>query len=55
MHREGAALVLQISHAGRKTPQDWPADQVPVAPSAVREGQTGRMPRALTDDEIWSL
>lgn len=55
MHREGVALVLRISHAGRKTPQDWPADQVPVAPSAVREGQTGRTPRALTDDEIWSL
>ena len=55
VHFEGAALVLQISHAGRQTPQDWPDGQVPVAPSAVREGQTGRTPRALTDDEIWSL
>ncbi len=55
MHAEGAALVLQISHAGRQTPQDWPDDQTPVAPSAVREGQTGRTPRALTDEEIRSL
>ena len=54
MHAEGAALVVQISHAGRQTPQDWPADQVPVAPSAVWEGQTGRTPRALTEEEIWS-
>jgi len=55
VHVEGAALVLQISHAGRQTPQDWPADQVPVAPSAVQEGTTGRTPRALTDAEIWSI
>jgi 2,4-dienoyl-CoA reductase-like NADH-dependent reductase (Old Yellow Enzyme family) len=52
---EGAAFVLQISHAGRQTPQDWPDHLTPVAPSAVREGQTGRTPRALTDEEIWSL
>jgi len=55
VHVEGAALVLQISHAGRQTPQDWPTDQVPVAPSAVRERTTGRTPRALTEAEIWSL
>lgn len=55
MHAEGAALVLQISRAGRQTPPDWPDDQAPVAPSAVREGQTGRTPRALTEEEIWSL
>lgn len=55
VHVAGAALVLQISHAGRQTPQDWPDDQTPVAPSAVREGQTGRTPRALTDEEVRSL
>jgi 2,4-dienoyl-CoA reductase-like NADH-dependent reductase (Old Yellow Enzyme family) len=55
VHAEGAALALQISHAGRQTAQDWPADQTPTAPSAVREGQAGRTPRALTEEEIWSL
>jgi 2,4-dienoyl-CoA reductase-like NADH-dependent reductase (Old Yellow Enzyme family) len=55
LHAEGSAFILQISHAGRQTPQDWPDDQTPVAPSAVREGQTGRTPRALTEEEIWSL
>jgi 2,4-dienoyl-CoA reductase-like NADH-dependent reductase (Old Yellow Enzyme family) len=44
-----------VSHAGRQTPQDWPADLVPVAPSAIQEGSTGRTPRALTEEEIWSL
>jgi 2,4-dienoyl-CoA reductase-like NADH-dependent reductase (Old Yellow Enzyme family) len=55
VHAAGAALVLQISHAGRQTPPDWPADQVPVAPSAVRERPSGRTPRALSEEEIWSL
>ncbi len=55
VHAAGAALVLQISHAGRQIPQDWPGDRVPVAPSAVQEGSTGRTPRALTDEEIWLL
>ncbi|MFA5027004.1 MAG: NADH:flavin oxidoreductase [Candidatus Methylomirabilota bacterium] len=55
VHAGGAALVLQISHAGRQIPQDWPDGLVPVAPSAVREGRTGRTPRALTEEEIWSL
>lgn len=55
VHAEGAALALQVSHAGRQTPQDWPDDLAPVAPSAVQDGTTGRMPRAMTDDEIWSV
>lgn len=29
--------------------------QVPVAPSAVRDGSTDLTPRALTEEEIWSL
>lgn len=55
VHAEGAALVLQISHAGRQTPQDWPDDLVPVAPSAIPDRSTGRTPRALLEEEIWSL
>ncbi len=55
VHAEGAALVLQISHAGRQTPQDWPDDLVPVAPSAIPDASTGRTPRALVEEEIWSL
>jgi 2,4-dienoyl-CoA reductase-like NADH-dependent reductase (Old Yellow Enzyme family) len=55
VHAEGAALILQVSHAGRQTPPDWPAALEPVAPSAIPDGRTGRTPRALTEAEIWSL
>lgn len=55
VHAEGAALVLQVNHAGRQTPVDWPAGLAPVAPSAVTEGSTGLTPRPLTEEEIWSL
>jgi len=55
VHAQGAALVLQISHAGRQIPQDWPDGLEPVAPSAVRDGGTGRTPRPLSEEEIWSL
>ncbi|MDT8900677.1 NADH:flavin oxidoreductase [Anaeroselena agilis] len=54
-HAHGAALVLQVSHAGRQTPPDWPEGQAPVAPSAVTDGSTGMTPRELTEEEIWSL
>lgn len=54
-HAGGAALVLQVSHAGRQTPQDWPAGLVPVAPSAVPEVGASLCPRELTEAEIWSL
>ena len=55
VHADGAALVLQVSHAGRQTPPDWPAALESVAPSAIPDGSTGRTPRALTEEEIWSL
>jgi 2,4-dienoyl-CoA reductase-like NADH-dependent reductase (Old Yellow Enzyme family) len=55
VHAEGAALVLQVSHAGRQTPQDWPGALESVAPSAIPDGSTGRTSRALTEEEIWSL
>jgi len=51
----GAAFVMQVSHAGRQTPQDWPEGQVPVAPSAVTDSASGVTPRELTEEEIWSL
>lgn len=54
-HAAGAALVVQVSHAGRQTPPDWPAGQVTVAPSAVHDSTSGLTPRALTEEEIWSL
>jgi 2,4-dienoyl-CoA reductase-like NADH-dependent reductase (Old Yellow Enzyme family) len=55
VHAHGAALVLQVSHAGRQTPPDWPEGQETVAPSAVTDSSNGLTPRALTEDEIWSL
>lgn len=55
VHAEGTALVLQVSHAGRQTPPDWPEELTPVAPSAVADSSSGRTPRALTEEEIWSL
>lgn len=55
VHAHGAALVLQVSHAGRQTPPDWPAGQETVAPSAVTDGSNGLTPRELTEEEIWSL
>ncbi len=55
VHAHGAALVLQVSHAGRQTPPDWLAGQETVAPSAVTDGSNGLTPRALTEEEIWSL
>lgn len=55
VHAYGAKLVLQISHAGRQTPPDFPAGLVPVAPSAVTDGSTGVTPREITEEEIWQL
>ena len=55
VHAHGAALVVQVSHAGRQTPPDWPAGQETVAPSAVTDSSTGLTPRALTEEDIWSL
>lgn len=55
VHELGAAFVMQVSHAGRQTPQDWPADMETVAPSAVTDSSNGLTPRAMTEEEIWSL
>ena len=54
--REGAALFMQINHAGRQAPRSVTDD--PVAPSAVPMKGTGpffKTPRALDDAEIRSI
>jgi len=55
VHTGGGKFILQVSHTGRQTPPDWPADLVPVAPSAVTDTASGLTPRELTEDEIWAL
>ena len=54
VHKEGAALGVQLAHAGRKA---WSADrgvgpEQPVAPSALPFGQEWRVPHELTTAEI---
>src|SRR5688572_16910624 len=51
--RDGAALFMQINHAGRQAPRS--VTDEPVAPSAVPMNGTGpffKTPRALEDAEI---
>ena len=54
---EGAAIGVQLAHAGRKS---WSADKAhgpwePVAPSAVPFGPEWQVPRALSTDEIETI
>jgi len=55
VHASGAALVMQISHAGRQVAPDFQAGLTPVSPSAVVDANTGILPRELTDNEITDL
>lgn len=57
VHGEGAALGVQLAHAGRKA---WSAErgfgpETPVAPSAVAYDETSKTPHALTLGEIDAL
>jgi len=57
VHAEGAALGVQLGHAGRKA---WSAErgfgsETPVAPSAVAYNDESNTPHALTLDEIDAL
>ncbi len=54
---EGAAIGVQLAHAGRKA---WSADKAhgpwePVAPSAVPFGPEWQVPHALSSDEIEAI
>ncbi|HEY5955417.1 MAG TPA: FAD-dependent oxidoreductase [Polyangiaceae bacterium] len=50
----GAAVVLQLNHAGRYSPGRKLGSQ-PVAPSPIMSGYTGETPRELTTAEVESL
>ncbi len=51
-HEEGAAVMLQLFHAGRYAFSRLIDNQQPVAPSAVVSRYTREEPRALSRDEI---
>ncbi|MDR3560275.1 MAG: NADH:flavin oxidoreductase [Negativicutes bacterium] len=53
VHAAGAALVVQISHAGRQVTPDF--SFVPIAPSAVEDTSIKVVPREMTEDEIWQM
>lgn len=52
VHRRGSKIAMQIIHLGR---QDIPQLRQPVAPSAIRLGNSGIVPRKLSVDEINEL
>lgn len=51
VHRYKSKIVLQIVHGGRQAAvsEKYP---VPIAPSAVRDGHSGILPREMTEQEI---
>ncbi len=54
VHRYKSKIVLQIVHGGRQatTSEAYP---VPMAPSAVKDGHAGIMPREMTEQEILNM
>jgi len=49
IHRQGAALMCQLSHMGRRTRWDAGDWLVPVAPSRVREPEHRSFPKEMED------
>lgn len=53
VHAHGAAIAMQLSHAGRQVCRLAMDHATPVAPSAVLNLVTLLRPRAMTEEEIW--
>jgi 2,4-dienoyl-CoA reductase-like NADH-dependent reductase (Old Yellow Enzyme family) len=51
VHKNGAAIAMQIAHTGRQTTKRDIGTQ-PIAPSAVRDGSNFTLPREMTKDDI---
>jgi len=55
VHKHGARLVIQISHAGRQSSPDLTEGLLPAGPSPVTDSSTGITPRELSEEEIWHI
>lgn len=53
VHAHGAAIAMQLSHAGRQVCRLGADGTLPLAPSAVPNLVTLMRPRAMREDEIW--
>ena len=51
-HDEGAAIALQLNHAGRKCEAESENNYYTVSPSAIAPDETYRTPREITPDEM---
>ncbi len=51
VHKHGAAISMQIAHAGRQTSKRA-IGTTPIAPSAVKDKTTFVIPREMTEDDI---
>jgi len=54
VHRYRSKIVLQIVHGGRQADvsEEYP---VPIAPSAVKNGRSGAVPKEMTEEEILKI
>lgn len=51
-HQEGAAMAIQLGHAGRKCAAETQDSNYTVSPSAIRFDETYRVPREITREEM---